>query len=47
MIAATVAWALGEALMRRSPRSDRGARLMWTVGIALAVLHVGLAAASS
>jgi hypothetical protein len=43
MIAATVAWTLGEVLMRRSPASDRLARLAWTSGIALAVLHVVLA----
>jgi hypothetical protein len=43
MILATVAWALGEALMRRSPRSDRWARAIWTTGIALALIHVGLA----
>ncbi len=43
MILATVAWALGEALMRRSPRSDRRARAIWTVGIALAVSHAVLA----
>jgi NAD(P)-dependent dehydrogenase (short-subunit alcohol dehydrogenase family) len=43
MILATVAWALGEALMRRSPASDRWARSIWTVGVALAVMHVVLA----
>jgi len=43
MILATVAWALGEALMRRSPRSDRWARASWTIGIALALIHVVLA----
>ncbi len=40
MILATVLWALGEALMRRSPHLDRLARATWTVGIALAFLHV-------
>jgi hypothetical protein len=43
MILATVAWAAGEALMRRSASSDRLARAMWTIGIALALVHVGLA----
>jgi hypothetical protein len=43
MILATVAWAAGEALMRRSPASDRLARLLWTIGIALAAIHVVLA----
>ena len=43
MILATVAWAVGEALMRRSPRCDRWARAIWTMGLALAVTHVVLA----
>ena len=43
MILATVAWAAGEALMRRSPTSDRLARAIWTTGIVLAVIHVVLA----
>jgi hypothetical protein len=43
MILATVAWAAGEVLMRRSPVSDRWARAIWTMGIALAVMHVVLA----
>jgi hypothetical protein len=43
MILATVAWAFGEVLMRRSPGSDRLARTIWTIGIALALLHVVLA----
>ena len=43
MILATVAWAVGEALMRRSPISDRLARAIWTMGIALALIHVVLA----
>jgi hypothetical protein len=43
MIVATAAWAIGEALMRRSPAFDRLARLIWTIGIALALIHVGLA----
>jgi hypothetical protein len=30
MIVATIAWAIGEALMRRSPMSDRLARTIWT-----------------
>jgi hypothetical protein len=43
MIVATVAWAAGEALMRRSRGSDRLARAIWTVGSALALIHVVLA----
>jgi hypothetical protein len=43
MILATAAWALGEALMRRSATADRWARAVWTVGIALALIHVVLA----
>ena len=43
MIVATVAWAAGEALMRRSPQSDRLARSIWTIAIALALVHVVLA----
>jgi hypothetical protein len=43
MILATLGWAAGEALMRRSPRVDRWARAAWTGGIALALIHVGLA----
>jgi hypothetical protein len=43
MVVATVAWALGELLIRRSPASDRLARGLWTSGIALALLHVLLA----
>jgi hypothetical protein len=43
MILATVAWAAGEVLMRRSAASDRLARAMWTIGIALALVHVALA----
>ena len=43
MILATVAWAAGETLMRRSPVSDRLARAIWTMGIAMAVIHVVLA----
>ena len=43
MIVATVAWALGEALMRRSATADRWARVSWTIGIALALIHVVLA----
>jgi hypothetical protein len=43
MILATVAWAIGEAFMRRSPASDRVARGSWTIGITLAFIHVFLA----
>ena len=43
MIIATIAWALGEALMRRSSASDRLARAISTIGIALALTHVVLA----
>ncbi len=43
MILATIAWAVGEMLMRRSPLSDRWARGIWTMGIALALIHVVLA----
>ncbi len=43
MILATIAWAIGEALMRRSPQLDRLGRAIWTTGIALAVTHVVLA----
>ena len=43
MILATVAWAVGEALMRRSLRCDRWARTAWTIGITLAAIHVVLA----
>ena len=43
MIAATVAWAAGEALMRQSAAADRLARAFWTLGIALALVHVILA----
>jgi hypothetical protein len=43
MVLATVAWAFGEVLMRRSAASDRLARAAWTMGVALALLHVILA----
>ncbi len=43
MLVATVAWAIGEVLMRRSLASDRTARAMWTLGVALALIHVVLA----
>jgi len=43
IVLATIAWAIGEALMRRSPRSDRLARVSWTVGVVLTLLHVVLA----
>ncbi len=43
MILATLAWAAGEVLMRRSDRVDRWARTAWTVAIVLAGVHVALA----
>jgi hypothetical protein len=43
MILATLAWAAGEVLMRRSRRADRWARTAWTVAIVLAGIHVVLA----
>ena len=43
MILATLGWAAGEVLMRRSRRADRWARAAWTVAILLAGIHVGLA----
>lgn len=43
MILATIAWAAGEVSMRRSPASDRWARASWTIGIALALVHVVVA----
>ena len=43
MVVATLAWTLGEVLMRRSPASDRLARAASTIGIALAILHVLMA----
>jgi hypothetical protein len=43
MIAATVAWAAGEVLMRQPSAPDRLARAIWTLGIALAFVHVVLA----
>ncbi|HXW05072.1 MAG TPA: hypothetical protein VD833_07565 [Vicinamibacterales bacterium] len=43
MLLATVAWAAGEVLMRRSASADRLARALWTAGIVLAALHVALA----
>ncbi len=43
MILATLGWATGEALMRRSPRADSWARVSWTAAIALTLIHVGLA----
>jgi hypothetical protein len=43
MILATIAWAVGEALIGRSLASDRVARASWTAGITLALLHVFLA----
>lgn len=39
----TIAWAAGEVTMRRSPRRDRLGRACWTIGLALALLHVVLA----
>ena len=43
MVLATVAWTLGEVLMRRSAASDRLARTVWSIGVALACVHVILA----
>jgi hypothetical protein len=43
IILATLGWATGEALMRRSPRFDWWARASWTAGLAMALVHVGLA----
>lgn len=43
MILATLAWAAGETMMRRSPQADRRARAAWTVAILLAAVHVVLA----
>jgi hypothetical protein len=43
MLLATVAWAIGEIFMRRSPSADRVARAAWTAGVALAAVHVILA----
>lgn len=43
MLVATAAWAIGEALMRRSVSLDRLARTLWTVGAALAIVHIVLA----
>ena len=43
IILATLGWATGEVLMRRSPHLDWWARASWTAGIALALVHVGLA----
>lgn len=40
---ATVAWAVGETGMRRSNGSDRAVRLVWTVGVVLALVHAALA----
>lgn len=39
---ATVAWAVGEIVVRRSGRTE-AARLAWTLGVALALVHAGLA----
>jgi hypothetical protein len=43
MVLATVAWAIGEVMMRRDPARDRFARALWTAGIILALIHVALA----
>jgi hypothetical protein len=43
MLAATVAWAAGEVLVRQPSASARLARAIWTLGIALAFVHVVLA----
>lgn len=40
---ATVAWATGEIGMRRSRAAEGGARLAWTIGAGLALVHAGLA----
>jgi len=40
MLLATVAWAIGEVLMRRSASIDRIARASWTIAIVLALVHV-------
>ena len=42
-ILATVGWAAGEVLMRRSPAADLLARASSTAGLALALVHVFLA----
>lgn len=43
MILATVCWAAGEAMISRSAGRDRMARTVWTIGVALAIVHVVLA----
>jgi hypothetical protein len=43
MLLATIAWAVGEVLMRRSLASDRRARWAWTIGTILSLIHVTLA----
>lgn len=43
MLVATLAWAAGEVLMRRSPSDDRRARWAWSLGVALALVHAALA----
>jgi hypothetical protein len=43
MLAATMAWAIGEVLKRRSARLDRLSRVVWTLGVALSVVHVVVA----
>jgi hypothetical protein len=43
MMLATIAWAIGEVTMRRSSALDRFARAIWTIGVALALLHVVMA----
>ena len=43
MMLATAAWAAAEALTRRWPASDRIARSLFTIGLALTLVHVALA----
>lgn len=43
MVLSTVAWAMGEVWMSRPPSPHRWARIAWTAGIALALVHAGLA----
>ena len=43
MLAATAAWAAAETLMLVRPRAGPTARLFWTAGIALALVHTALA----
>jgi hypothetical protein len=43
ILGATIAWAIAEVLMRRSPALDRTARAIWTIALGLAIVHVVLA----